>query len=209
MTDNHYDGEVHCATLTTDRHGIPNSVYSFNGTSDCIAIKDFHYGTDAGAFASEINQITFCAWFKTSANAYGYRVIIDFDYSDYWGLTLYDGVVGWQTHLKGSSNAQDTLTTPLSYNDGKWHLVCATFDGTSNSKKLFIDGDKVAEEALLSGSSIGGTGNTRYGFTGYGSEADAFNGDRDSNGAFQGQIDDVIIFDEVLPEASIKALSNN
>jgi len=46
-TSNGHDGTVYGATLTTDRFGNPNSAYSFNDTTDYIALsnaQDFAFG---------------------------------------------------------------------------------------------------------------------------------------------------------------------
>ena len=203
---NGYDGEVFGATLISDRFGNSNSAYSFNGTSDYIAIKDLHYGTDSSALAASVNDITVCAWFKTSyADQWGRR-IVGFGAEDYWSLLNENGNIDWLTSVPDQPYA-NTLKTESTYSDNQWHFACATYSYDAEKQtSLYIDGVLTVTKDLPLGPI--GTGVTQYGFIGTsGSAAVSYNAPRYNNVSFfNGQIDDVIIFDQSLSDEQVNLL---
>lgn len=212
-TGNGYDGGVFGATLTADRHGNPNSAYSFDGTNDYIAL-DMFYGPGAGTAGETINEVTVCAWVKSASTKS--QIVTSFDRSEYWRLSLNDwvgsGTFGAAFDTTGNALIDD-LGTGATYVDGQWHFICATYDVTAadDNKKLYIDGDLVASTEAHNGEPLG-TGAVRYGFIGVGSEAGEYNGEKNmppawtSNTCFQGNIDDVMIFNTVLTQDIIQLL---
>jgi len=204
MTGNGYDGKVSGATLTADRFGKANSAYSFNGKSDYIALEDLYYGTDAGAYSDHIDEITVCSWFKTGydpgSNEYWGR-IVDFDGSNYYQILINNaGHVVFHTN-SGLTDWDFTypIETKDAYNDNAWHFLCATY-GAGGKKSIYVDGVLMAQIDVPPGQPIG-TGDTRSGFIGshYLLEMAQF-------WYFNGQIDDVIIFDAELTSAQIESL---
>jgi len=171
------------------------------------------YGPDDGSnqWAGEtIEEITVCAWVKSSSNEI--QFIASFDRSEYWRLALRNVVDGVNTGKVGWDLTDTTGTTHLNetdrdYADGQWHFVCATYSTTEESCNIYIDGQK-ASSSTFSGPI--GTGAKRYGFIGAGSEATAFGkaGNIPGLRAFRGDIDDVMIFDEALAESQIQQLYN-
>lgn len=125
------NGIVYNATLTQDRLEKENSAYSFNGYSSYI-----YTPVDSGF----TNQISLCAWFKTSYNDYGgilcsrtsLNVANDIT-TDSYGHPAF--------HLSdGNANNQPLtgLSTSVQLNDDNWHLIVGTYDGTT--LKLYTDG---------------------------------------------------------------------
>ena len=199
---NGYDGMLVGPTLTADRYGNSQSAYSFDG-NDYIAIRDFYYGDGAGSFSDTLDQITVSAWFR-SVSARTVMHIIDFDPDEYWGLLFRGGNLSWDTYnpTDGSKFLQPAQD---SYLDGEWHNACATFDRNTGLKELYIDGRLVGTELLVEEPL--GRRNPRFGFVGAGSETSVFNGDRNPKiQNFQGEIDDVMIFDQVLTPEQIELL---
>lgn len=208
------DGETFGATLTADRKGRPNSAYSFDGKDDYIAL-DMFYGPGAGSVGNSISEITVCAWVKSASSKI--QIIASFDRSEYWRFSLIDypdqpstPYVSWNTAQRAGD--YDDLGTDKTYADGQWHFICATYDSntsnTSNTKNLYVDGQLVDSSVVAAPF---GTGLTRYGFIGVGSEAETYNGKKMmtspyKNSCFQGMIDDVMIFNSALSDQTVKTL---
>ena len=213
-TGNGYDGEAKGgALLTADRFGNQDSAYSFDGKDDYIAL-DMFYGADTGAVAETVDEMTVCAWVKSSSTKD--QIIISFDRSEYWRLSLVDypdttngsPFMAWDT--ANESGGYNDLSSASSYADGQWHFICATYNANlpGDNKLLYVDGEIVASSSV---SEPLGTGLVRYGFIGVGSEADSYDGLKMikspyTNTIFNGIIDDVIIFDRTLTQEEINDL---
>jgi hypothetical protein len=148
-------------------------------------------------------------WFKTSTNTGGKLV----------------GFGGSQTGMSGNydrhvymmndgqlvfgvwNNATETIETPDVYNDGQWHYVVATYDGTNLA--LYVDGQ-------LTGTT---TSSSAQGYSGYwrvgGDNLNGWNLDpwgSNSQGTtepntyyFNGTIADVAVYPTALPAAQVQA----
>jgi len=208
---NGHNGEVHGPTLTEDRFGKPNNAYYFDGQNSYIAL-DMFYGTDDGTSAwtaKKIEEITVCAWVKSSSKQA--QTIVSFDRSEYWRFSLKNWInqneknIGWSvTDVDGEIHD----TTLNDYADGTWHFICAVHDSNGGGSVIYVDGE---EEAFNSINKEIGTGFERWGVIGARSEASTFNGaitnSQDSYGGFfKGIIDEVMIFDEPLTQDTIKAI---
>jgi hypothetical protein len=211
MSGNEYHGKVVGATLTTDRFGKFDSAYSFD-RGQYIAIQDMHYGSDMAAVSATIDELTVCAWVKTSASSDFRQHIVSFGRDQYWHLAINDSAapnVGWQTKAEGSYSAQSAASD---YVDGQWHFICGWYKSTRSGvdKKLYVDGILVRSENIHGGTPLG-TGVTRYGFIGAGSLASTENGDVQRPfviEGFRGSIDDVMIFDAALTDEQIDFIYN-
>ena len=189
--------------------GQLDKALTFNGTSDWVAIQTLHYDTQG-----QISELTVSAWVKIPAGG-GNWSIVDFDRSDYYtcaagipsGSTNGAGdYVGW--HTTNSSGGTDDMWSTGTVRDDAWHFIAWVFDGNEvNDKKIYIDGVLDAEkDAETTGVDLG-SGVTRYGFLGDGSEAAEFNGDR-NNLWYEGSIDEVRIYHEALSFQQIQILYN-
>ena len=179
--------------------GNTTDALSFDGTNDYVAIKGMYYAT------TSLSTLTVEAWVKTTVNSGNWNdnwSIVDFDRSEYYNvyITADNGYVGFSTTGGG---ATDDFYGVTAVNDGNWHHIAAVYDGTD--KRIYVDGVLDATKANAHSGSDLGTGNTRYGFLGDGSEADTYNGSRNEI-YYQGDIDEVRVWSDVRTATEI---SNN
>lgn len=172
---------------------------TLDGTNDYVALNTSY--TTVG----EINQLTLEAWVNTSESGTGTFnnwAIIDFDRSEYFNFFVRgdNGEIGFSTtditgtihdFYSGSSNT---------VNDGNWHHIAAVYDGTD--KMIYINGVEVARSTNAHGGNDLGTGLTRFGFIGDGSEASTFNGSR-NNLHYNGSVNEVRIWNLVRSASEI------
>ena len=152
-----------------------------------------------------------------STNTSNNKFIISFDRSENFRLALNDDVnsyVGWDT--TDSNRITNDLGSSASYEDGYWHHICGWYKSstTSDDKKIFVDGVKVAPLSSSNAHSGRNLGTDRrieqYGFIGWGAEASSFNGNtygiHHMSHFMIGKIDDVRIYNRALSDSEISAL---
>lgn len=95
------------------------------------------------------------------------------------------------------SGTDRAITSPLSYNDGKWHHVAVSLSGAG--MRLYVDGGLVASNATYTTAQtftpywrVGG--DTLYGVIG-----------KPTSGNFEGTIDEVAVYPTALSDASIRS----
>ncbi len=168
-------------------------VIRFDGEDDYLAISNLHY-------TGEISEITVCAMVRSTSR--DKQIIVSFDRSEYWKVAMSEprnGYIGWET--AGIDGTVDTLSSTKAYTDGRWHFVCALFKaGDPADKTIFVDGREAASTDGHAGANIG-TGATRYGFIGVGSEAATFNGRRGPQYYFKGDLTDLLIYNRALSDS--------
>ncbi len=182
--------------------GNTTDALSFDGTNDYVAIKGMHYST------TSLATITVEAWIKTTVNTGSWQdnwSIIDFDRSEYYNvfITADNGYVGFSTTGGGTT---DDFYGVTAVNDGNWHHIAAVYDGTD--KRIYVDGVLDATQTNPHSGSALGTGTTRYGFLGDGSEADVYNGTRNEI-YYQGDIDEVRVWSDVRTATEISDNRNS
>ena len=174
----------------------------FDGTDDCVAIDGLYYDT-----AGSISEITVEAWIKTDrTNDRG--MVLSFDRSEYFRIEVYSSnKVLWAT--AGTGGDLDDMYGAIEVTDGQWHHLATTYYYDANAgvgyKAIYIDGVQDGETKTAHSSPLG-TGETRYGFIGAGSEADVFNGGK--HDYFKGQIDEVRIWNLARSESQISEEKN-
>ncbi|NOR66840.1 MAG: hypothetical protein GQ528_05750, partial [Woeseiaceae bacterium] len=170
---------------------------NLDGIDDHVAIENFNYASGGHA------EVSVCAWIRTSSE--GDQIIASFDRNEYWRLEINGdgggpGQIGWgvttDTGVVGhGSNAR--------VDDGQWHHVAGTFD--NGTLTIYIDGN--GEESISGGPTFG-SGNTRFGYIGVGSESTAFNTDpKTPVYLITGSVDDVRIYDRALTNEEIAGLA--
>src|SRR6056297_2146153 len=175
------------------RHG---KALDFDGSNDYVAISNYHYESD------NIYTISVSSWIKANSDG----IIASFDRNEYWrfevgGNAASSGYVGMS--FNGDGGQVDGFDSNAQVADGNWHHVVFTF--VNGGAKLYVDGEQ--ENSITSGSYIG-TGGTRYGFIGVGSEAESFDGSKGPTDYFPGIIDETRIYNRALSQSEIQDLYN-
>ncbi|MCW7503002.1 LamG-like jellyroll fold domain-containing protein [Leptospira paudalimensis] len=169
------------AASTTDRFGIPNSAYYFNGAS--YFQKPNPNGLPTG-FVSR----TICAWFNTSSGIGQYIISYGTPVPNTGNGLVIDppevGMFGWSADAK------------ILHEDfvNQWIHLCGVFDGGTKNVSLYENGT-LRHSETQSGWSTGTSANLEIGklitATGY----------------FSGDLDDIRIYDRTLSVAEIRAIS--
>jgi hypothetical protein len=165
--------------------GKYNSSLNFDGTDDYI------YTADSPSL--DMGIMTISAWIKTGTSTTQY--ISERNNATYYFAT---GVTSQKLcmYLNTVSNNWDCSTKSVT--DGSWHHVVSTWDGTN--KKLYIDG-------LLDGTFGGAGGNIANAAVGINIGVRITGGT--PSGYFNGQIDDVRIFNYALTPQQVKTVYNS
>ena len=198
LSGNGNNGTVNGATLTTDRFGISNSAYNYNGSTNYINVSNSTSLQFNGA-------ITFSVWFNASTiplggvNSTSYIMSKGADggtpYS--WTSFLDTGVLSLTMWNSGNGNNGATITnSQLTISTNQWYNVIFTFDGT-NAK------------AYLNGQLVSTTPST---YTIFSNTYDIKFGRRHISGLpyfFNGKIDDIGIWNRALTQQEITNLYNS
>ncbi len=178
-------GVNHGVTLTTDRFGNPGKAYQFNGTSSFIDIpgtNNLHL--NSGGF-------TLAAWVNfTEQNSI--HAIVGKHISGYGnGYYL---MVRPASKIEFFVSSEYGLQTSELYNDGAWHFIVGTYDGTE--MKLYVDGElKSSQTKALSNLN---DSTIMIGRHHAGVASDYFNG----------KIDDIRIYDKAINYSEILQMFN-
>lgn len=153
-------------------------------------------------YEDTIDEITLTAWVKAPARG----MIASWDRSEFFRFAVGDDVGG---------NAATTFVAfdhccPIhdwfgktDVADDKWHHLVAWFDG--KEKRIYVDGE--LDEKIASPTKVIGAGQSRYGFIGIGSEAAAFDAATGPTWAFNGIMDEFMLFHRALSEDEIEHLA--
>ncbi len=176
--------------------GFKANAMKFDGTNDYIAIDKLKYDEKG------LTAVTVATWIRTTKAVD--QIVASFDRDHYWQLVLNgnfagDGQIGW---LVATDAGVTGIGSTARVDDGNWHHVAAVFD--NGKMTVYVDG--VAGGTGTKGKAFG-SGATRYGFLGAGSQANKFDGARTSGSYFNGELDDVRIYDRALPRTEIEQLA--
>lgn len=179
-----YNGIVSGATLTSD--GYKGNAYSFNGTSDFIRVN---LDVDIDAFP----QLTWGAWVKTNAPIGSNKVLsIDddgFDRTIGMDKRSFPPGITSMTTFAGSGVVGSGA---VKYQ--QWQFIAASYDQSTNSGIFFVDGvatsfsssfGMTAQDFIMIGGNLG--------YAEY----------------WDGQIDEVFIFDEALTASELAKIQAN
>jgi len=146
------DGTVDSNTATvsiTVQQTTPAGAYNY---SPSLALTGSNYQDVASSSSLQLSQFSVATWFKTSANFGSDAFIVNKGGvgSDSSGQNLNYGIwmnsgeqikAGFET----SSGVDQYVTSPGTYNNGQWHYVVVTNDGST--LRLYIDGTQVATKS--------------------------------------------------------------
>lgn len=187
ILDDSSDGTLYNGTITSDGNDgtvvdgtVSNGVIDLDGNNDYVRIED---NADFDSITSEITVET---WIKVDR----------FDRT--WQGIVTKGDNSWRLHRKGTTNNLNfaingvgNITGSTNVNDGEWHHVAAVYNGSQ--MRLYIDGKLDAQM-----NATGSIPTNNY---------DVLIGANDQRAGrnFEGQIDDVRIWNTGRSEAEILA----
>ncbi len=154
-----------------------------------LAIENLNYTS------ADRTQLYTWIVFRTADNdgtSFNNWAFLDFDRSEFFNIYSQpdSGTLGWSYHASGIIDNDGTSAI----NDGRVHIANGGYDMTiTNDTTIRIDGDlEVSSDRRATNINLGDN-ITRFGFSGDGSEATAFNGN--SNGfRYDGEIAEIILY---------------
>lgn len=167
FSGNNQDGTLNSGTVG-ETGPIGTTCYYFNASNnDNAAIYP--------SLSSSVSQLSVFVWMKTTNT--GQQVIASHDNSNYYAINI-NRTTDWngeyELSLTDSGGNTSTYQSGIYVADGRWHLLGFVYD--SGSVDMYIDG--VSQNNVSHGSQLG-TGSTRYGYIGDGSNASSFNGSQE------------------------------
>jgi len=188
------NGIVNGATLTTDRFGNLNSAYNFDGSDDYINI-----GTDPMLNRSN-TDFSINVWVNTNTLSPWFSTIITNRNPNYQGSLF--GIHQNQLGLT-SGDPNNAYTNNISLSTDQWYNICVTHEDNSDLTNFYIDGTLIYSTTSFGyfpapnpptlhtiGAETQGNVN---GLTGY---------------VFDGEIDDMYLFNRVISVIEIQELYN-
>jgi hypothetical protein len=190
VSGNGNDGTISNALSTTDRFGSPNSALLFDGETSFVStpLKREDYDPD----------FSVSAWFRFDGQtADGYQPIVAGDTPSSSGPFF----IGKNTGNSNIGIQNDNYVADVGVNtdawNGEWHHIAVTFEGAFASGpldgKLYLDGNLVGTSNF---SSAGAAASVIF----IGHEVDG------PTAYFEGAIDDVRFYDEVLSQSQVSNL---
>lgn len=205
-----FNGQSHGNMTNSDLvEGQIGLAIDFDGNNDYFSIQNKKYNS-SGA----IPEITVSSWIKTNFSNGSWSSnwsLLDFDRSEYFNFYVHgQGKASFST--RGSGNSGNSGINDLhggqngQINDGNWHYMVGVYDGTS--KYIYIDGVLVITSSDPHNGANLGSGTTRYGIIGDGSEASCYNGSR-NNTYYSGKIDELRLHNQAVSAGWIATEYNN
>ncbi len=179
-------------TVTTDRFGIANTAYTLNGTNQHISTNNTY---------TNPTNFTVSLWINTTTTSGGKLIGLgdsQTGQSGNYDRHVYMNNAG-QIYFGVHPGAVRTINSPLTYNDGVWHLVTASLSST-NGMKLYVDGTLVASDATTT-TAQSYTGYWKIGFDNLGGWTS-----QPASYYFNGKIDEVLIYNTELTAGQISTI---
>lgn len=186
------NGTVNGATLTTDRFGNANAAYDFDPANGTIV---------SFPTASGITDVTVTGWFKAPyQNRYYPRLFFLGEEGGKLAFGFSGNFPSWIGTITGTMyvNASGVLTAGF-YDDDAWHSFAVTYDNSTTTLTVYIDGQL---ENTVTNFSTSIASNTFY----LGQDDDDLEGGCAGCGRFEGLIDDVGIWNRALTEEEVTGL---
>ena len=175
------------AAWTNGASGKINSSLNFDGTDDYISIPDSPSLTTP--------EITIAAWVKSNNNGDPYQRIVDKTYNQEYAFFLGStGTIG--VSLVTNTSSIDSSLLPNAITDTNWHHIAFSWSAATKKVTVYVDG--VAKtNTTLNGDRIADSNNPLI-------IGDRVGLDR----SFNGQLDDVRIYNYALTNEQIKQVYN-
>ena len=196
------NGTVTGATLTTDRNGVANKAYSFNGTNNKIFIEKTLL---SNTFSSHTTSVWINTSSQTNQTIYSDRGVNGGNPNYYWYKnnssiqTQWNG--GWN-HASHNNNCVNGAISQQSVWNGQWHNLVSVFDAQSLTINLYQDGILIKTQPNITLNCYGNVSQpTTIGCSSGGGYPDDY--------FFNGKIDDIAIYNRALTQQEITALYNS
>ena len=194
------NGTVNGATLTTDRFGLVNKAYSFDGVDDGIEVSNTILPNVPNSYT--INFWCLLDTFNLTAN--GYTVFDDCDSLQWYGkgrfFTNSSFFENSNFHFRGDNNiAKDTAII------GQWINYSSVLNLQHSKLFLFRNSILVDSANFLTSSYVGGDRKTQFGRC---QSPISYNGIDYFTGFWDGKIDDIGIWNRALTQQEITDLYN-
>lgn len=195
LSGNENHGLLRGANLETVDGKVAEGLQFPGVASDYISVRNLHY-TDL------FPEITIAVWIKTAVRG----MIASWDRSEFFRFGAGDDVLGNLTFVgfdvccpikDWHGNVEVT--------DDNWHHVVVTFN--AEMKRIYVDGELDVEAPSDTNTKMIGKVITRYGFIGIGSEAATFNANVGPNWAFNGIMDEFLLFHRAISAEEVKVLA--
>lgn len=195
--------QVFNCTPTTDRFGIQNNAYYFNGNNSYMQISN-SVTTDLR------NSFTLAAWIKPDEYPTAIRGIIWHGNADQ-GKDPY--VLYFKDNGSGATNLavrkdvdagntfNEVITPGGLYFSKVWAHVVGTFDHTNSIMRIYVNGELVVQNQVPFTTNI-----VNYPTASFWTVIGGFD---TQSGLFKGKIDDVYIFNRAISSAEVKTLFQN
>jgi prepilin-type N-terminal cleavage/methylation domain-containing protein len=180
--------------IKTGTNCVSGSCLSLDGTDDYVYVS----GSDATTSNLAITgAITLSVWVKFNGIGTSDRIIgrgVGFDSPGNYGyfISRYvaNNLIYFDTY---STTTRNLITSSSAIADTNWHLITATWDGTTNTngKKIYIDGALDSQGT----STISAMGQPAYQFR-IGKDGGSY--------CLNGSIDDVRVYNAAIPTSQIK-----
>ena len=182
--------------------GRLNGSLLLDGTNDYLAINSLHYTAQ-----SEIPAVSISAWIKTGRSSQGY--IISYDRSEFWRFSVggeaNNGKLFFAT--VDSQGIADQYSQ-VSVSNNVWRHIAVSYDSNSSTKNFYIDGSLDSSHTVHGNRLLGSKSLTRYGTIGTTNEDTSYNSGGTRGGFFQGEIDDLRLYDRKLFASEVTKIYN-
>ena len=174
---------------TSPTVGKVGQALSFDGNS-YVQMGQVTSAAHTGTVSAWVNFTAIESWGFIAGNANWQNDI------NGYGLSLHGATAGFRGEIDNGSGQLGLInTTNSNYNDGKWHLVVFSWDGSNLN--MYVDGASAASPVSYSGDPVVNVNNFSVG-----------NPPSGNSYYFMGSIDDVRIYDRALSASEIEQLYN-
>lgn len=186
------NGTVNGASLTTDQFGRSNKAYYFNGINNYINIPN----NSIFNFSNNLN-FTYSFWIRLNVSN-SICGIIGKETSSIPGVGYQFMILSNNLRFDFMSNGPNEIDfrSAKNLNDSNWHNIVFVANRSSNSLKLYIDGQ--IESQLIDTKLSGGNVNN--------SSSIIIGAERSLGNYFNGEIDDIGIWNRALDSNQVKSL---
>ncbi len=186
--------------------GVSDDAVSLDGTNDFVSVSDLDGEYDSG------DTFSVAGWFKTEQGT-GIQTIVGqwaqynpqgYPPNLYWGwqvLVENDKVVA---RFSGGGTTVSDITGTTDVNDPNWHHFALVYPTSSSNTVLYVDGESEGTPAARSIS----PNNTRFRIGDGSYELPDGESCTKKGGPFNGDIDDVMLFERALSDEEVEQLWN-